>query len=398
MGRLTNDMTRLRGEIADSRNKRNAFLSNLRVDVTEMRSNFREDQTKKAEETMAELESFDENLKKDGAINKADRLVFVADLKKDGAKNKADRLAFMSDLKSDLNDVLSFFREDHKKMAEETMAELEAYVENLKKDAIVNKADRLAFIADLKSDLSDMLSIFRENHKKMAEETMVELEAFVEKLKTDGAKNKGDRMAFLADLKSDLSDMLSIFRENHKKITEETMAELAAFVDELKKDGVNKKADRLAFLANLRNTISHMRAEFSDELKSAHQAWFGAAPVKKVVKTKPKPKPVTVEPRLVVEAPPVNVEPQSIVEAPPAEAQPSVEAEPKVIEEPEEELVNDLTLIQGIGKKTQEILNEAGICSFLELAECSPDELHEIESLPRVADVEKWINQAKNLM
>ena len=95
--------------------------------------------------------------------------------------------------------------------------------------------------------------------------------------------------------------------------------------------------------------------------------------------------------------------------AKPKVAKPKVEPkieEPEVIEPlvaeeveiPVEEKRDDLTSIQGIGKGMQERLNEAGLYSFAHVARSTPDILRNaLGNLARLADVEDWIEQAKEL-
>ncbi len=65
---------------------------------------------------------------------------------------------------------------------------------------------------------------------------------------------------------------------------------------------------------------------------------------------------------------------------------------------PDESSSNDLTAIRGIGIATQNRLYRAGINSYGQLAQASPDDVRKIlGKFAGGADVEKWIAQAKQL-
>lgn len=67
---------------------------------------------------------------------------------------------------------------------------------------------------------------------------------------------------------------------------------------------------------------------------------------------------------------------------------------------PEQPPFDDLTLIKGIGAKFAAILNEAGIHTFAELTQRTPEELHAIVNPPawRKVETATWIEQAQMLM
>ncbi len=84
--------------------------------------------------------------------------------------------------------------------------------------------------------------------------------------------------------------------------------------------------------------------------------------------------------------------PQPALEAEPAPAEPR----PSPLEQSEGD---DLTRIQGIGPRFAEILNEAGIRHYSDLAAMSPDDLQAIVQAPawRKVDYVSWITQAQVL-
>ena len=64
----------------------------------------------------------------------------------------------------------------------------------------------------------------------------------------------------------------------------------------------------------------------------------------------------------------------------------------------DEESVDDLTAIRGIGMATQKRLITAGIKSYTQLARAAPEDVRRALGDPRrVAKVEEWIRQAREL-
>ena len=71
----------------------------------------------------------------------------------------------------------------------------------------------------------------------------------------------------------------------------------------------------------------------------------------------------------------------------------AVHHEPAAAAEPD-----DLTKIEGVGPKVKELLNQAGISTFAELAKCTPEQLNEIldvaGSIYKAMDKKSWPKQA----
>ncbi len=63
----------------------------------------------------------------------------------------------------------------------------------------------------------------------------------------------------------------------------------------------------------------------------------------------------------------------------------------------DEESVDDLTAIRGIGMATQKRLITSGIKSYTQLARAAPEDVRRALGDPRVAKVEDWIRQAREL-
>jgi len=235
---------------------------------------------------------------------------------------------------------------------------------------------RVAFIDDLKANVTEMQSGFRNNHAEMA------------------GKMRGDLVTFVSGLENSVAEMKTGFNKNHAEMARNLRDALEDFVSNLKsdvsemKDGFNEDHAEMArnlrdalgtFASGLKNTVGGMRKEFADDIAGARQAWSGPLPA---------------EPRVIVEtrAQAVDVEPLATEEEAEAEAESLEEEETRTAEEI---IPDDFTLITGIGSVRQTQLNKAGYYTFAQLAQSTPEKLQDIlgESA-RSAIVENWIEDA----
>ena len=84
MGRMTNDMSRLRGEISSLRRARETFLKDLEKDAAEMQANFAFSRTARARRMKADLMAFTTRLRKEvGEQGRAVRMAFTTRLRKE---------------------------------------------------------------------------------------------------------------------------------------------------------------------------------------------------------------------------------------------------------------------------------------------------------------------------
>ncbi|MFH2218410.1 MAG: helix-hairpin-helix domain-containing protein [Pseudomonadota bacterium] len=253
-------------------------------------------------------------------------------------------------------------------------------------DALRNM--RGAFIDDLKADVTDMQSGFRNNHAEMARGL------------------RGDLVTFVSGLENSVAEMKAGFNEDHAEMARNLKDALGTFVSGLKGDvsamkaGFNEDHAEMArnlrdalgtFVSGLKDTVGGMRKEVADDIAGARQAWSGPLPAE--------PK-VIVETRVRAvdkEEPRAAEEPQRQEDEDEAEAEAgSLEAEEAGTAE--EVIPDDLTVISGIGPARQGQLNEAGYYTFAQLAESTPEKLREIlGGSARSANVENWIEDARDL-
>ena len=239
------------------------------------------------------------------------------------------REAFINDLKHDVTEMQSGFRNAHAEMASET------------------KNDLFAFTSNLKANVSKMKQGFRNDHAEMARKLMNDLGTFV------------------SGLEADVSDMKQGFRNDHAEMARKLMNDLGTFV------------------SNLNETVANLRQEFEADIQGAHRAWFGQAPREHTTKKETERKSREEEARRLEE------------EAPEGEHE-EVKAEP---EKPEELVPDALTTIHGIGAGMERHLNKAGIYTFAQLARSTPEVVRNaLGSLGPMTKVEKWIDHAKELV
>ena len=131
----------------------------------------------------------------------------------------------------------------------------------------------------------------------------------------------------------------------------------------------------------LRAGVSRLRGEFAADMAGAHRAWGGAIASQEAKAKRPTA---------------VKVDQKSEDKG---RNTASVKAEERPAEKAADASPDDLTGIPGIGRSTQEHLNDAGIRTYAELAACNPGYLRTIlEGSGRRGNVEEWIAEAAKLV
>jgi predicted flap endonuclease-1-like 5' DNA nuclease len=126
--------------------------------------------------------------------------------------------------------------------------------------------------------------------------------------------------------------------------------------------------------------VSRLRREFAADVAGAHRAWGGAFTSQEARAKRPAP---------------VKVDQKSTVSVIVRER---TRAEQRPAEKAADTAPDDLTGIPGIGRSTQEHLNDAGIHTYAQLAACNPGYLRTIlEGSGRRGNVEEWIAEAAKL-
>ena len=155
---LTDDMTRLVGEIGAMRGAREGFVSDLKDTVSELK------------DTVSEMQA--------GFRDAHGEM---------GERTRADLQAFASRLKDTVSEMQAGFGDAHGEMSEKTRADLEA------------------FVSGLKDTVSEMQAGFRDAHGEMSEKTRADLEAFVSGLKDYVSRLKDTVAGVMQDSAADIA-------------------------------------------------------------------------------------------------------------------------------------------------------------------------------------------------
>ncbi|MCF7668219.1 MAG: hypothetical protein K9N48_00375 [Verrucomicrobia bacterium] len=228
-------------------------------------------------------------------------------------------------------------------------------------------------VGRIQSEAKDMCHRFRDELVEAAESGRSERSAFIK-----GLDEK------VKELTTQTRRLQQQIRDNHMQTAEQTRNELQGFMSELQSyvtdlcDGYRDAREEMGeaaakeradFISNIAKSVEEICGEVASDLKSARSAFLGVVDTAVGRRTPTKKKT------------PERVKPKK---------------------EKAETLQDDLTVIKGIGAKTQERLNEdAGIYTYNQLATSNTAELCEKLSDMSVAseeNVSKWIGYAKKLV
>jgi len=397
MGRLTDDMTRLRGEVDALRNMRGAFIDDLKADVTDMKAGFNEDHAEMAR------------------------------------KSRDDLMTFVMDLENSVIDMMDGIRDAHEKMASEQRETLDANEAQRKQEARDDYEDRRSGIAERVRNVEEKMADFHNNHSEMASTMKEGLSAFVSDLKDmaqngyegrraeieERIRNLGKTMAefrsnhaemawksrddlatFISDLENSVVEMMEGIRDAHEKMASEQRETLNANEAQRKQEAQDSYEERRSEIAERKKTVLGLLQEVADDIAGARQAWSGPLPAEPKVIVDTRVRAVDKEePRAVEEPQRQEDEDEAEEEAESLEAEEEAESlEAEEAGTAEEVIPDDLTVITGIGPMRQSQLNEAGYYTFAQLAQSNPEKLQKVlgESA-RSANVENWIEEAGDL-
>jgi len=223
--RLTEDMTRLRGEIDALRIMRGAFIDDMKADVTDMRAGFRKNQHEMAR-----------NL-------------------------KGDLVAFVVGLENSVDKTMEGIRDTHEKMASEQRETLDANESQRKQKARDDTAGRMDEVAERVRDIEGKMAEFRRNHAEMS------------------GKSRDDLVAFVSGLERSVTEMMEGIRDTHEKMASKLNETLGANEAQRKRKARDDHEERRAEIIEQKKTVLSVRQEIAAEIAGARQAWLGPAPV-----------------------------------------------------------------------------------------------------------------------
>lgn len=380
MGILTDDMTRLRDDIGALRQRRFAFLGQLRQDVAELQSNVEAMRSRFCDQHGAMARGMNDGLG-----------------------------AFVSALKANVSQTTETFRSDRSEMARTLRAELNGFVSDIREyvDAMADQVfdlqqgfrdDRAAMARRLMDELqasslglstgvTRMIEGFFSQRAEMAEKTQAGLRAFIDELKEGvsslSRETGGMRASFRSDhadmahrLKDKLGDFVSALRERASQAESDFREDRGHMAREGQIDRAIHLSEVRECVGELKHRVRDMRAAFATDVENAHRAWAGTpAPLRRK------------EEAAAEKAEECTPDDPGREEAP---AEKAKECAP-----------DDLTQITGIGPGRQGRLNAAGILTFQQLAASTSKALGAAlgnVAKARPADMEKWIEQAKALV
>lgn len=423
MGRMTDDITRLCDEIIAGRAKRADFLAgvkdtveNLREATVEMRADFREAHATMAANTKVALEEAVEQIKRRVVELKkqsADMLQAMRQTHDEMARDQRVELnAFISDLANSVTTMLDGFLDARANMAAAAQAELGGFCDGLRRDATALQNEAGDLMAAIRKAQSEAARNSREDRLSFLAEQVAFVSQFMDQVaemmdgvrreqERDAAEGRDSRLRFVSELRTDVAGQQVRFAQERRSTSREVMDQLKLFEEEIKLQ-----------VKELRAAVEIMRREFLDDLAGASAAWQGRrVKVPGVVPAKQKPAKVSlkipVEPAEKTKLEPAREwaeEPAAATEAKPAKPEPvektPVQAEKKPeVKESGKPLLDQLTVIKGIGPRIQSKLYLAGIDTFAKLAKSDPARLREIlGQVARTANVASWIEQAKKLI
>ena len=251
----------------------------------------------------------------------------------------------------------SGFIRDHAEMARNMKADLHSFISELKE-----------FVTELAQNANAMRAGFRNDHAEMAENL------------------KDNLGTFVSGLKNGVYDMMSGFRRNRAEMAAMTSTERKLFLSELRQS-----------VSDLRHEIAFLRNKFSGDISGARQAWSGLLQTepKVIIKDQAETQP---EEEFRIAEEPQPEETGSEVGKAETFVEEMETVEPEEAEIGEELIPDDFTVIRGIGVVRQNLLNEAGIFTYAQLAESNPEKLLQVLGpIAKTAMVEKWISQAGEL-
>jgi len=304
------------------------------------------------------------------------------------------------------------------------MAVLAEDMTRLRDEIETLRGTRSSFIRNLKRDVGEMKADFRKERMEMGRETRDDLKNHVLALKEEVADMKSDFLrghaemadtmrdhlhSFIGGLKDEVADLLSGYRDHRNEASRETKKGLLVFIANIKysvlhmahnvsemmtgfqKDHADMarkgKVERKSFRSSLNQDVTDLREAFAEDISGAHKAWVGPTSAERKAQAMRRAREEAKREKAEVSA--------EVREEPSAAMTPKAE----VREEPSAAMTpDDLMTIQGIGAGMQGRLNEAGIFTFVQLAKSNPQELRQaLGKLGRMANVEEWIGQAKQL-
>ena len=371
MGRLAEEMVRLKTEVNQLRENRRSFARRLKEDRARLVS------------TVSDLT---------GKFS-AERKERHEQVRKGLSEFRAGLSGFVSELELEVSRMTERF---HREMDDIRQA----------------REDRNAGVDDIRESVAGFIESSRRKRLETADRLRQELTAFrhqiLDRVRETAAKGKPERFAAVAGIRQEVDEMMDTFRRNLDETARQGRESRAAYTSGIRESVAGMMREMSDFRSGLINELNAMRrvwqdGEVPDSPASEAEPDF-ADDLRDRAETAPvrapefDPGPVAapdVDPLVVEENPGAVPEPKT--EPQPA-ADPSISVDEPVSADKGNKDADDLSLISGIGPERHKQLNTAGIRTFADLASADPDQLYEILNRQAGrASIILWIDQAKEL-
>jgi len=383
MGRLAEEMIRLKSEVDQSRQDRKIFVQQIKTartrlssDVGKLTDRFAKERQQRYTQVKNELSSF-----------------------------RAGMIGCVDDLSQDVSRMIEQF--------------------HLEMDTIrQERAQRSHDIGRIRKQVFDQLKISRRERLKQADELRKNLRTFrakmTEQVKDISQKDRSQRTAYITEFKKEVSHMMGSFRKDLMEQARGGQEDRAAYlfgikesVDEMMQDMHQFRSGIVSDLATIREVWQGRDTEPPSDSKASNisvgDQWNDPQGGHSDDKTGEKSsdnsdKEIRQDPVLEsvsnaekVSLPAVNT--SSGIHDPDFSKAPVIqETPPPLYTGGTDEAVDDLTLISGIGPGRDQQLKKLGVYSFAQLAGCDPDTLYEeLKRQVGLPSIIHWIEQAKEL-
>lgn len=367
MGRLAEEMIRLKTEVDQLKNHRQSFMNQLTSGRAQLRSE------------VADLT---------GKF-KAERLQRYDGVKEELSSFRADLIGYVDALEQKVTRMTEQFHRDMDGIRQE-------------------REHRNAEVGEIRRSVSDLMDTSRRERLERAAQLRQDLAAFRHQIITQAreaaAKGKAERHATVTGLRQSVADMTDTFRRDLEGLSQQGRENRGTFMAGIRESVSGMMQEMNRFRSDLISDLNTMRRVWQDGTRPEPAAPGPAAPVPSA------PPPVT-DPHETApdfwdhtrddDMAPADDRPLAPDPVPePATQDDLAEVSVKNGEPvPEKEADgDDLSLISGIGPERQKQLNAAGIHTFDRLADADADALYETlnRQVGRAA-ITLWIDQAKEL-
>jgi len=226
--------------------------------------------------------------------------------------------------------------------------------------------DRSVAVADIHTSTAQQMAESHNAHQAMGAELRAHLDEQDSERRAQATEDAQGRAEYVDGLHRDMAVFFKDLDSVHQAMAAELRAHLDEQESQRRAQAAGDARGRAKYVDRLESDVTAMRGTLQVDLSEARQAWSSFAGQMQERRA------------------------GTPVAAPPPPSPPS----------PREEVASDdLTAIRGIGSGTQRHLNEAGIFTYAQLAESTPEELRQVLGEgPQATKAGEWIEQAQGLV